>query len=163
MRLPLRATCFSNTSPLQFFFYNTIWEAMDSYSMQIQRWTPLNISTLTSDYLLSVLKNRFIQGVLKWGEDRITRPLRMMFFWCSSALIKRPITSAPFRAVTLAYQSLPPSLHKQKFKLASLKDLQDHASFMTVSAIMGFSCKTLHHCACQDGKKGTAAISLVSI
>lgn len=91
----------------------------------------------------------------------------MMFFSCSSALIKRPITSAPFRAVTLAYQSPPPSplpsLHKQKSKLASLKDLQDHASFMTVSAIMGFSCKTMHHCACQDERKGTAAISLVSI
>lgn len=45
--------------------YNTTWEAMDSYSMQIQRWTPLNISTLTSDYLLSVLKNGFIQGVFE--------------------------------------------------------------------------------------------------
>lgn len=91
----------------------------------------------------------------------------MMFFSCSSALIKRPITSVPFRAVTLAYQSLTlffPLLHKQKFKLALLKDLRDHASFTTASAIMGFNSK-MHHCACQNAERScdTAARSQVSI
>lgn len=49
--------------------YNTTWEDMDSYSMQIQRWAALNISTLTSDYLLSVLKNGFIQGVFEVSRE----------------------------------------------------------------------------------------------
>ncbi len=121
-----------------FLAYNTTWGAMDSYSMQIQRWTPLNISTLTSDYLLSMLKNRFIQGVLKWGEDRITRPLRMMFFWCSSALIKRPITSAPFRAVTLAYQSLPPLPSQAEIQTSIAKRFTGSCKFYDGECHNGF-------------------------